>query len=330
MGNQDDELYVRWLQYGVFSPINRLHSTCNDYMGKEPWKRSFAACTVAENILRLRHKLIPYIHSANYKTHLEGTPICAPMYYFYDQEEAYLVPNQYLFGLQLLVAPITKPANKQLNYGSVKVWLPEGRWTDIFTNQIYQGGQWVTMHRDLDSIPVLAPSGAIVPMYLHADTNDLSVDQALEIHIWRGNGSFDLYDDRGEYAYSVTRMTLKEQGERIQFTIHALEGDVSVLPEIRKVLLKFRDISCADISVNGISTKKASNQVELSLEKKEVCVELSNIRFIRNYNKDELRTNLLTRVQWNNLRKNQMFKEGKWDKLPGYLKDALAEIDALE
>ena len=166
-------------------------------MGKEPWKKSWTVEQITYQFLRLRHKLIPYMYSANYRTHMEGTPICMPMYYDYDCQDAYDAKDQFIFGGKLLVCPITKPLDKQINLASAKVWLPEGRWTDIFNGRIYQGGQWVTMHRDLDTIPVLAKEGAIVPMYRNAETNDLSLSQPLEIHLWRGNGSYELYEDDG-------------------------------------------------------------------------------------------------------------------------------------
>jgi alpha-glucosidase (family GH31 glycosyl hydrolase) len=197
-GVQDDEIYLRWLQLGVFSPINRLHSSNSDFMGKEPWKKSYAVNKISEDFLRLRHKLIPYMYSANYRTHKYGEPICMPMYYRYDVDEAYSAKNQYIFGGQLMVCPITVPTDKKLNLAAVDVWLPEGRWTDIFNGRIYEGGRIVKMYRDLDSIPVLAPAGAIVPMYKNDRSNDLSLEQPLEIHIWRGNGHYEMYDDDGE------------------------------------------------------------------------------------------------------------------------------------
>ncbi|MBQ4347866.1 MAG: alpha-xylosidase, partial [Firmicutes bacterium] len=83
LGINDDELYVRWLQFGVFSPINRLHSSNNECMGKEPWKRGYVARTVAEKFLQLRHRMIPYIYSVNYLTHTEGRALCEPLYYSY-------------------------------------------------------------------------------------------------------------------------------------------------------------------------------------------------------------------------------------------------------
>lgn len=330
-GKQDDELYVRWLQYGVFSPINRLHSTCNDYMGKEPWKRSYAAARISEDFLRLRQKLIPYLHAASYRTHLEGVPICMPMYYAYDREEAYEVPNQYIFGSQLLVCPITAPMHKELNLGAVKVWLPEGKWTDIFTDQVYRGGQWVTMHRDLDTIPVLAGEGAIVPMYENGERNDLSLEQPLEIHLWQGNGEFDLYeDDGGDYALARLKL-LRRQGT-LRFIIEAPTGNTEILPAQRKMTLRFRDLVSADVTVNGVATEWSGDTVTVpvTVSQDAVVVELTNLVSLTNRPKKELRTNLLTRVQWSNHRKSQMFTEDKFGKLPAFLKDALAEIDAME
>ena len=225
-GDQDDELYVRWLQYGVFSPINRLHSSCSDFLGKEPWKRSFAANLAAEKFLRLRHKMIPLLYTANYRTHTEGIPVCMPLYYKYDREEAYRAKNQYIFADSLMVCPITEKSDARLNLAKVNVWLPLGRWTDIFTNRVYHGGGWVTLHRDLDAIPVLAKTGTILPMYRSADSNDLSLDQAMDIHVWRGNGTYCLYEDDGEtFAYQQghflkTHMTIAEDENTLRFTLH--------------------------------------------------------------------------------------------------------------
>ena len=330
-GIQDDELYLRWLQYGVFSPINRLHSSNSDFMGKEPWKRSWAVETIAGEFLRLRHKLIPYLYSANYRTHREGQPICEPLYYRWDCGNAYLAKNQYLFGGSLLVCPVTKPADRRLNLASVKVWLPKGRWTDIFNGRIYDGGRWVTMHRDLDSIPVLAPAGAIVPMYRSGDSNDLSLEQPLEIHLWRGDGSFRLYEDDGEtYEYeqgrcALTDFTLREENNTLCLRVLPPEESLGLLPEIRTMYLKFRDVAAARVFVNGqeaqledLSVQVGNTPVEVRLEEVVPAV---------NEDKEELRSRLLTRVQGSNLWKSHYLKGGK--PLPGYIRSALEELDAL-
>ena len=318
LGVQDDELYLRWLQYGVFSPVNRLHSSNSDFMGKEPWKRSWAVEKIAEDFLRLRHRLIPYLYSANYRTHAEGEPICSPMYYRYDREEAYEAKNQYIFGGQLMVCPITAPADKQLNLAKTKVWLPDGRWTDLFTGRAYQGGRWVWMHRDLDSIPVLAPAGAIVPMYQKGDSNDLSLEQPLEIHIWRGNGAFELYEDDGQSLqyrngkFAITKVTLEEQGDTLRLTVTPPAESFGLLPEKRTMILNFRDVQVEPVTIE--------------VGNKPVTVTLKHVRGRKQENKEALKSAILTRVQGSNQWKNLQF--GKH--YPGFVRDALEELEAME
>ena len=317
-GIQDDELYLRWLQLGVFSPINRLHSSNSDYMGKEPWKRTWAVNKISEDFLRLRHKLIPYMYSANYRTHTEGEPICMPMYYRYKCHEAYEVKNQYIFGGQLLVAPITRPADKKTNLAYVNVWLPEGRWTDIFNGRIYEGGGWVTMNRDLDSIPVLAPAGAIVPMYKNDRTNDLSLDQALEIHIWRGNGHYELYEDDGETnayregAFAKTEFELVENGDKLRLTITPPSDSKGLFSSEREMVIKFRDVVIDDVAVKVGSEP--------------VVVEIENIVPTRNEDKNEQKNAILTRIQGSNSWKNKVFSKKK---IPFFLNNALSEFECM-
>ena len=316
-GVQDDELYLRWLQYGVFSPINRLHSSNSDFMGKEPWKRSYAVSRVAEDFLRLRHKMIPFLYTANYRTHTEGEPICMPMYYRYDTSEAYEVKNQYVFGGSLIVAPITRPADKRLNLAYTDVWLPKGRFTDIFSGRIYNGGRFVRMYRDIDSIPVLAPEGTILPMYRDDRTNNLSIDQPIEIHVWRGNGSYELYEDDGETnaykdgKYAVTKFTVAEIDNNLVFTITPPKDSKGLLPTEREMYVKFRDIYTEEIKI------KVSNEP--------VVIEINNIRPMKNEDKNELKSAILTRVQGSNDKKSLFFKK----KLPSFVSDVLAELDAL-
>lgn len=312
-GVQDDELYLRWLQYGVFSPINRLHSSNSEYMGKEPWKKSWAVNKISEEFLRLRHKMIPYLYTANYRTHTFGEPICMPMYYRYDTSEAYEAKNQYIFGGQLLVCPITQPQDKRLNLSSVDVWLPEGRWTDIFNGRIYNGGGWVKMYRDLDSIPVLAPAGAIVPMYKNGRTNEISLDQPLEIHIWRGNGSYELYEDDGEsFAYkngrfALTKFTLEESDDKLRLTITPSENGGGVLPKERELYIRFHDIEADDVKV--------------VLGNESVVIDIDTPVHKQNEDINELKNIILTRVQKSNLWKSKMFN----NQLPDFVQDALNE-----
>ena len=132
-GVKDDELACRWLQFGVFSPINRLHSTCNQFAGKEPWRYRQDIREIMGKFLQLRHRMIPYLHSMNYRSHLEGIPLIRPMYHGWPQEsEAYRCPNQYEFGSQMIVAPVITPSDSSLGISVTDVWLPDGIYFDFF------------------------------------------------------------------------------------------------------------------------------------------------------------------------------------------------------
>ena len=251
MGYRDDDLYIRWLQFGVFSPIMRLHSTAIELLGKEPWKYRSDIYSCAKEWLNLRHRLIPYIFTMDYRNHKDGLALCEPMYYAYpNNDNAYNVPNQYMFGSELMVCPITAKQNKKTNFGEVKAWLPKGRWTDIFTGQSYNGDKVVTLHRDLNSIPVLAKEGAILP-FAQSKGNDTSNPDELEVWIYSGNNSFTLYEDNGKTDYenhnakTTFSVSFDEEKKQLKFAVNNPNGDTSVIPQSRKLRLVFKDL-CVD------------------------------------------------------------------------------------
>ena len=117
----------------------------------------------------------------------------------------------------MIVAPITEHTSADTNLASVNVWIPEGRYTDIFTGRIYSGNHYVKMYRDIDYIPVLAKEGAIIPLDANDRTNDCSNPKELEVLIYRGNNTFTLYEDDGETlsyqdgAYCKTAFTVESK-----------------------------------------------------------------------------------------------------------------------
>lgn len=123
MGYKNDEMTVRWTQLGAFSPVLRLHSTSSEFNAKEPWRYRKEAELAMGEALRERHRMIPYLYTMNYRNYNEGLPMILPMYYEHPQEEAaYQVNNQFYFGSELLVAPVTSPRLKDLNVAEVTVW----------------------------------------------------------------------------------------------------------------------------------------------------------------------------------------------------------------
>ena len=105
----------------------RLHSSCSDFNGKEPWRFKKETEVVMEEALRERHRMMPYLYTMNYRSYQEDLPLVEPMYYEYPEApEAYAVKNQYFFGDQLMVAAVTTPRVKGLNVAKTPVWLPDG------------------------------------------------------------------------------------------------------------------------------------------------------------------------------------------------------------
>ena len=136
-GVEDPELYARWVQYGVFSPILRLHSTNNPYHERRPWGYDAEIERVTSAALRLRHALIPYLQTMAWRNHVESIPLARPMYYDHPlDEQAYHCPDQYLFGSELVAAPFISPADPDTRLSRQVVWLPLGDWFDFFSGDL--------------------------------------------------------------------------------------------------------------------------------------------------------------------------------------------------
>ena len=263
LGYRDDELEARWYQYGVFSPINRLHSSNSAFSGKEPWNFSMEVRSTMDDFLRLRHKLVPYLYTMNYRAWKEDTPIVVPMYYDYPETVFWgknQAPNQYFFGSELMVTPVTTKCIPELKRAKTKVWLPEGTWFDFFNGMIYEGGRSMDLYRTLEEIPVLAKAGAIIPMTEKISALDVeSNPDELTVRVYAGaDNTFILYeDDNTSMAYekndcAKTPMTL-EWGAR-KFTIAPAEGNQSLVPESRTYCVEFGGSSAkeAKVFVNGV------------------------------------------------------------------------------
>lgn len=242
-GYRDDELTVRWIQLGVFSPINRLHSSNDRFQFKEAWCYGLEEEKSIGKWLRMRHQLFPYIYTMNYRCHKELLPMIQPMYYSHPKcSAAYEVPNQFWFGSELIVAPITEPNNKIDKLGRAEAWLPKGDWFDFATGLHYHSskGRKMEMFREISEYPVLAKQGAIVPMSTHyKHDNKLINDNNMEVVVFPGaNNSFELYEDIGEYSdfengkFATTLLELS-WGENTIFIIHGAKGDLSLIPQNR-------------------------------------------------------------------------------------------------
>ncbi|MDY5730460.1 MAG: glycoside hydrolase family 31 protein [Eubacteriales bacterium] len=256
-GTYDEELFVRWVQYGVFSPINRLHSSKNDFTSKEPWVCNMYNEAVISKYLRLRHQMLPYLYTAMFRSHSNNEPLCTPLYHQYpDCKESYEYQNQYFFGSELMAIPVITKQNPVLNAAEQTAWLPQGLWFDFFTGKRYQGDGFISLFRDIENIPVLAKAGAIVPL-----TDELQANQnpsILRVRIFPGaNNTYTLYeDDNQNHVQKALYTHFALDYANASFSI-TQEGDVSIAPANRSYILEF--VGFADLQCEGAAISKEGN-----------------------------------------------------------------------
>ena len=268
-GYRDEELEARWYQLGVFSPINRLHSSCSPFSGKEPWNFHEPVRSAMVDVLRLRQALMPYLYTMNWRAAVDGDPIVEPMYWANPNlGESYEVPDEFRFGTELVVAPVVDPMDKASMRGKADAWLPQGDWFDFFDGRRYAAadpaGRRLAVWRTIDRIPVFAKAGGIVPMQSDP-LSDMTVNpRALDVVVFPGaDGSFAMREDSGEFhdvcadaaaaqeaATVVTAMTWQwDDGRSPQFVIEAPTGNTSVVPERRDWTLIFRGVARSAMQV---------------------------------------------------------------------------------
>ena len=253
-GTHDPELLVRWVQFGVFSPVMRLHSSNNPFMNKEPWMLPPEKAETMKNFLRLRHRLIPWLYSQNVRCSGENSMMLRPLYYDYPEDGSLLFRsrNQYLFGDCLTVCPVTRPMDREAQLGETETYLPEGIWTDFFTGLRYRGGRRIRMYRPLDSIPVLVKAGGILPMNGEERLrNGTDLPEQILIRLFpEADGETELIEDNGllpqdpAYRRAVTRIRMRRDSG---LTVEILppEGDASLLPAGRTYTVELNGVADA-------------------------------------------------------------------------------------
>lgn len=210
------ELFTRWFQFGVFNPMFRVHGTGD---GKEIWQFDPATQTILRQYIDLRYRLLPYIYSASWDvTHNDGTMMRALAFDFRDDEHALTIPDEYMFGKALLVAPVV-----QAQARAREVYLPgKDAWYDFRTGAKLAGGRVVTAQADIATIPVYVRAGSILPLGPVKQYADEKSDAPIDLVVYPGkDGAYELYDDGGDGyayekgAYSLVRMAWNDGARRL-------------------------------------------------------------------------------------------------------------------
>ena len=185
------ELYTRWFEYAAFLPAFRAHGS---RLSNEVWSYGKQAEPILEKYLRLRYRLLPYIYSLGWATHQTGAPFMRALFMdFPDDPKVADLRDEYMFGPAFLVAPVTEQGAAER-----RVYLPQGAWWDFWTGEPVEGGREIARKVDLETMPLYARAGAILPMGPVKQYTAEKVAGPLEVRVYPGaDGAFLLYEDDG-------------------------------------------------------------------------------------------------------------------------------------
>ncbi|MCP2257789.1 Glycosyl hydrolases family 31 [Streptoalloteichus tenebrarius] len=260
-----DDLYARWIQLGTFQPILRLHS---NHGLRLPWDYPGPAQESAEAFLRLRSSLVPYSYSLARQAHDTGLPIVRPLYLNYpEHDEAYSHKHEFLYGDDVLVAPVTRPGTGAVD---TPVWFPPGTWVDYFTGRRHTGPGTATVSADLSRMPVFLRAGGVLPTRSdYVDHSDQRPMTAVTLDVAAGgSGSFDLYEDAGEglgyrhgqHATTPIRYHQDNGRQTGNLTIGAAQGHYPGQVAKRAWTARFRDVDPpTGVWVNGAGVGQSAS-----------------------------------------------------------------------
>lgn len=205
-----EELYTRWMQFGIFNPLSRAHHEGDNAV--EPWRFGERAERHSRAAIELKYRLFPYLYSYAREAHDSGLPLMRGLFMEYpNDEQALAVEDQFLFGEELLVAPVLRKGERVR-----RLYLPEGEWYDFHDpTKTYFGGERIAYRAPLGVIPLFVKKGSIIPMmpvmqYIHERS-----DYPLWVHVYphyeEETARFELYEDEGEdlgYLEDLSSRTL--------------------------------------------------------------------------------------------------------------------------
>lgn len=260
------ELLLRWIQFGVFTPIFRTHATNDSRIERRIWK--FSNFPIMLKAVRLRYSLFPYIYTMARKTYDTGISICRPLYYEYpNAEEAYLYEGEYFFGDDILVAPITEASE---NGKSTKtIWFPEGKWWSVATNELIEGPCRKTMCFTQEQIPYFFKQGAIIPYNPPTVMNVTERPGHLILNFVSGcKGEGVLYEDDGDnndystvFATTILRQSFKNN--KGEYVITPRQGIYTNGVNARSYTFRiYNTTQPVAVKVNGVETSNYSYDVK--------------------------------------------------------------------
>jgi alpha-glucosidase len=229
------ELYTRWIQFGIYSPILRTHTTKNPNAERRIWAYPEPYSDIMRDLFHERYAIIPYLYSEARSTYDTGLAFLRPLYYDWPEaNEAYDMKNEYVFGSQMIVNPIVTPGDKITGRVQQELWMPKGEWVEKDTGTHLTDPAKMQRDFSIAQVPVYVRAGAIVPMAPPMQyTSQKPVDPLIVMVYPLKNGeasTYSLYQDSGDTrAYQTgqfarTELSAVEKGNELTITIGAVRG----------------------------------------------------------------------------------------------------------
>ena len=242
-GDNDPELYLRWMQFGVFTPIFRTHATNAANIERRIW--------VYENFpsllktVQLRYAMFPYIYTAAREAYDTGVSMCRPLYYDHPEDaNAYKYEDEYMFGNDILVAPIVTPADADKTVRRT-VWLPEGKWWNVCLSKMMDGNVTFTDTYGLEDIPYFYKAGSIIVNNPPQKSVTTKAPTLILKVVPGADGSYSLYEDEGDTelykdgVFSRTEFTQTRNAQSVTLNIGARTGVYPGMPDERAYRAEF-------------------------------------------------------------------------------------------
>jgi alpha-glucosidase (family GH31 glycosyl hydrolase) len=257
----DAELLARWIQFGAVSSSLRLHSYGN--MDRRPWLWGAETEQSARGAYHLRAQLIPYIYSSVRQCNTRTLPLLRPLYLDYPgHDEAYTNMQEYLFGDNLLAAPVTSKRKEGRKWAGQSVWIPEGSWFHWFSGESFVGPRTVTLQSTLNEFPLLVRGGTPIPLQPYTPRMTTTPLTNLVVRCWPGiNGAIgisELYEDDGQsdrYQHgecATTKLSYLRQREGVTVCVEPTVGTYLGQPPKRTVTVELPGVKQAvRVTANG-------------------------------------------------------------------------------
>ena len=284
-GTEDSELYMRYVQFSCYSPIFRFAAKRGPYYKREPWLWDVKTFNIVKEYCSLRQRLITYIYTEGYKYSETGLPLVQPLYYSYPEiYDEPIYKNEYFFGSELFVAPITTKRDEIINRVIQRIYIPKGMWYDFKTGKKFPGNKrYIAFYKDED-YPVFAKAGSIIPLSVFDENINVSnIPNKMEVHIFPGeSNTYDLYEDDGVSTlykkgyYTITAFDYNYMQNNYTLIIRPKEGKNGILPATRDYKIRFRNTREADDVEIYIDQEKADLEFTTYVEDTDFIVDIKD------------------------------------------------------